>query len=280
MEDTFSGLLRLTDAAGACWWLSREFVDQFREQPLLSTNEWTARSQAAQLIRIAEQEREQIREHIQHFEESDDSLSFVEEVVGRALVLPDYSIGEYTYATCHEAGWAYATKVVESWRSPDCWSDPREFLSDYAKILEEIPQFPDQTARLSKEHNAAAELTTLGDDEAVAEVTTQVGDDDSAYRPASEFVARDCRNYKEFQKILKDNGSIRKRNPSPQRLEVHAGDWMKYMAAKAKAGFDSLDIRGEVVDEIQEQANRQAELRLQKQQAGETPLRRTSRLLP
>jgi hypothetical protein len=31
------------------------------------------------------------------------------------------------------------------------------------------------------------------------------------------------------------------RNPSPNRLEIHAGKWAAYWAARGKAGFDALD---------------------------------------
>jgi hypothetical protein len=74
-------------------------------------------------------------------------------------------------------------------------------------------------------------------------------DDDGAYRPATRFLdSRRFPTYKRLHKALKKNPWIRTRKPSPQRLEVHAGDWDRYLALLDAAGFDALDMGAENVD--------------------------------
>jgi hypothetical protein len=91
-------------------------------------------------------------------------------------------------------------------------------------------------------------------------------DDDSAFRPASEFLDPSrVPDYKRLQRILRANPWIRTRKPSPQRLQIHAGDWHDCLSRLDAAGFDALDARPELVaDFLNEAGNRQEEVRRRK----------------
>jgi hypothetical protein len=90
--------------------------------------------------------------------------------------------------------------------------------------------------------------------------------DDSAYRPAKRFLdGNRFRSHKRLSAALKRNPWIRTRKPSPQRLEVHAGDWDRYLAMLDEAGFDALDVAAETADAfLTEVRRRQEEIRRRK----------------
>ncbi len=68
-------------------------------------------------------------------------------------------------------------------------------------------------------------------------------DDESAYRPAKEFLdAKRFNGYKSLHQALRDNPWIRWNKPSKNRLRIHAGDWRRYLAMLDAAGFDALDV--------------------------------------
>lgn len=92
-------------------------------------------------------------------------------------------------------------------------------------------------AALRDKHKVAK---AIAPDTALELAKTQQADDLTAYVSASKLcpdkgislkTARDfCRKQK-----------IRTRNPSPRRLQIHAGDWTKHWAGKNIADFDRLD---------------------------------------
>jgi hypothetical protein len=93
-------------------------------------------------------------------------------------------------------------------------------------------------------------------------------DDDTAFRPAKEFLdATRFTTFKRLRAVLKRNPWVRTRKPSPQRLEIHAGDWHRYIAMLDGAGFDALDVAGETADAfLAEVRQRQADIRRRKEQ--------------
>jgi hypothetical protein len=78
-----------------------------------------------------------------------------------------------------------------------------------------------------------------------------VRDDDSSFRPAKEFLDGSAvTSHKRLAGILKRNPWIRTRKPSKQRLEVHAGDWMRFRSTVGSAAFEVLDASGETIEEF------------------------------
>jgi hypothetical protein len=97
--------------------------------------------------------------------------------------------------------------------------------------------------------------------------------DESAYRPASEFVDRErFPNLKAVNKALEENPDIRRRRPLsrtgqpiPNRLEIHAGDWHAFRARLAREAPDPLDCPAGMADKflaaVQEVKDRTAQER-------------------
>jgi hypothetical protein len=103
--------------------------------------------------------------------------------------------------------------------------------------------------------------------------------DDSAFLPASTFYRDHFATYKQFKAWLDrtPESEIRRRKPSKNRLDIHAGDWKKYWDVKAEKTFDGLDNTEPraIVDMFVEGAKqRAAELRAAKidQPQGTAPL--------
>lgn len=100
--------------------------------------------------------------------------------------------------------------------------------------------------------------------------------DDSAYRPAKEFLGTQFPTHKRVLKALKDNPGIRRKWPRKNRLLIHIGDWLgKFGPAiaeigstgtkKGPSGFKSLDERAEIVKAFKaeecERHNRQEQIK-------------------
>src|SRR5262249_35883609 len=95
-------------------------------------------------------------------------------------------------------------------------------------------------------------------------------DDPTAYRPASEFIEGSrFSTLRAIRKVLDANPKIRRRRPHaktgkqiPNRLEIHAGDWLAFIHAKS---VDPSDMPANVVDAVMEQEQRKVEIRRQKE---------------
>jgi hypothetical protein len=96
--------------------------------------------------------------------------------------------------------------------------------------------------------------------------------DDSAFRPASEFLLPDGfpSTMREIRRALKANPWIRCRRPVskktgqpiPNRLEIHAGEWFGYLAQRRRVGPDPHDLPAEKVEAMfREVERRTAEAR-------------------
>jgi hypothetical protein len=105
-------------------------------------------------------------------------------------------------------------------------------------------------------------LTPAGDTSTASEGDEGQLPDESAFRPAKEFLdAGRFGSYKRLRAALEGNPWVRTRKPSKQRLEIHAGDWHRYLAMLDAAGFDALDVAGETADAFMaEVRRRQAEI--------------------
>ncbi len=69
-------------------------------------------------------------------------------------------------------------------------------------------------------------------------------DADSSWAPASDVWPNDARftTYKQFRAHLaKYEDEIRTRNPRPNRLDIHAGDWLKHNSRHTNQTFENLD---------------------------------------
>jgi hypothetical protein len=87
------------------------------------------------------------------------------------------------------------------------------------------------------------------------------GEDLSAYRSASEFL--DAARHKDIaaiKRVLAKHPEIKTRKPSPQRLEIHAGDWLAYLKEEEMRSFTALDTNPEVVDAFLSEARRRQEI--------------------
>jgi|SRR5262245_9252263 len=82
-------------------------------------------------------------------------------------------------------------------------------------------------------------------------------EDDSAWVPAKMLLAGRFDRFSAITRALRDNPQIRTRKPSPQRLEVHAGDWTRFLAQQSA---DALDFEASVVDSVLEFQQRRAEI--------------------
>jgi hypothetical protein len=108
-----------------------------------------------------------------------------------------------------------------------------------------------------------------------AEHAPPSAEDESAYRPAREFIDAQFPDHKAITKALGDNPSIRRRRPHskktgqpiPNRLSIHAGDWKAFLAKLKQAAPDPLDLPAHVVGEaVQEVQERKAEERRRKEE--------------
>jgi hypothetical protein len=85
--------------------------------------------------------------------------------------------------------------------------------------------------------------------DAAPEPPSEATGDCSAYSPAKDFLDADrFPTFKALRTFLTKHPEIRTRKPSPQRLEIHAGDWMRHFRGKDGAAFDALDTSPEAVE--------------------------------
>jgi hypothetical protein len=104
--------------------------------------------------------------------------------------------------------------------------------------------------------------------------------DDSAFVPAGTLWQQHFTQYKQFKTWLDrtSESEIHRRNPSKNRLVIHAGDWAKYWAAQEKKGFASLDgtappeITKMVTDGVRERYNNLHAEKQRQQPQGSAPL--------
>jgi hypothetical protein len=95
------------------------------------------------------------------------------------------------------------------------------------------------------------------------------GEEDDPYRPAKEFLGLDgADTYKALRATLKRHPQIRTRKPSPQRLEIHAGDWLAVTSAGDAAAFHALDASPERVEAFLAGARQRREWARQRKEAG------------
>jgi hypothetical protein len=84
--------------------------------------------------------------------------------------------------------------------------------------------------------------------EAGSGVPATAATDDTAFRPASNFLDSRFPHYKSLWAVLAAHPWIRRQKPSPQRLRIHAGDWHQYLSILNSAGCDVHDLSAETVD--------------------------------
>jgi hypothetical protein len=104
----------------------------------------------------------------------------------------------------------------------------------------------------------------LGSDPPLRTDRTATADDETAYRPASEFLQAPYDTFKAIRKVLKDNPEIRRRNPRRNRLVIHAGDWVAFLASTSKV--DPLDAPAAIIDAVIE--TQHAKEQIQQKKAG------------
>jgi hypothetical protein len=106
-----------------------------------------------------------------------------------------------------------------------------------------------------------------------ADSTATPAEDDSAFRPASEFIADErFPTYKDIRKALDANPWIRCKKPTGKngkpvknRLNIHAGDWHKFLnqpQANQPQAIDLMDQNAAAVDALMETQKRKAEVRI------------------
>jgi hypothetical protein len=84
------------------------------------------------------------------------------------------------------------------------------------------------------------------------------GVDPTAFRPAKEFLDPErFPHYKAIRKFLETHPNIRRENPTPRRLVIHAGDWQGTLAREKKSP-DPLDAPAALVDAAKEIERRKA----------------------
>jgi hypothetical protein len=94
-------------------------------------------------------------------------------------------------------------------------------------------------------------------------------EDRSAYRPASEITrfVKGVDNLKALHRLLARCPWIDREKPAPQRLSVHVGQLIQFLAAVNHAGFDLLDAPAEAIDAVVDALRRQKEQARQRKQA-------------
>jgi len=98
-------------------------------------------------------------------------------------------------------------------------------------------------------------------------------EDESAFRPAKEFVGEHgIKTAGGLTRFLKKHPEIRTRKPKGQRLLIHSGDWMAHWAAQHTRQFEAMDT--EILADAESERQRvQFEIRTKKEERGE-PRRR------
>jgi hypothetical protein len=99
-------------------------------------------------------------------------------------------------------------------------------------------------------------------------------EDDTAYRPAKEFIKADDfpRTLRELKATLDECPWIKRRRPpskktgkpNPHRLEVHAGDWHKFLATRIAKPDDPTEQNAAAVDALLDAEKRKQEARARK----------------
>jgi hypothetical protein len=100
---------------------------------------------------------------------------------------------------------------------------------------------------------------TSSDDE---EAYPEPQEDPGAFRPATELLrVSPPETYKALSRVLKEHPEIRRRKPSPQRLEVHLGDWYRVVTEEAARDFAAGGVGDDTAWLIAEEAARLRESR-------------------
>lgn len=134
-------------------------------------------------------------------------------------------------------------------------------IRDYFSV-HPIPRTTALVAELGLEVSRSARQRANRSDQ----VNGNLRDVDSPFRPAKEFLdATAITSHKRLATVLKNNPWIRTRKPSKQRLEIHAGDWMRFRSALGSAAFEALDVSGETAEAFMAAAReRQEQIRQRK----------------
>jgi hypothetical protein len=146
------------------------------------------------------------------------------------------------------------------WQWPDVPAIPQSHLGALDRAADHLEDLA--AAELSKVERCAAPLNPNACNPNKDHGTA----DDSAYRPATEFLdSTRFKTYKRLHAALKGNPWIQRDKPSPRRLRIHAGDWLRYLAMLNDAGFDALDVSAETADAFMaEVRQRREEIRQKK----------------
>ena len=104
-----------------------------------------------------------------------------------------------------------------------------------------------EAGRLEPPARMEAELVESGEydlrtglKEIIAEAISESAEqpDDGAYVPIGKLWGEHFDNYKQARRFVDSHPKIRTNKPSPQRLEVHAGDWARAIASEKDADDD------------------------------------------
>lgn len=76
-------------------------------------------------------------------------------------------------------------------------------------------------------------------------------DDPSSYRPATQFLDLEFKTIKLIRTALKKHPWIRTHKPNPQRLVIHAGDWMKMKFEQDAQNFKNLEVSTATMTAVQ-----------------------------
>jgi hypothetical protein len=111
------------------------------------------------------------------------------------------------------------------------------------------------------EEREASFLRTLPTPANVAE------SDSAAYVPARDVLHESSiQSYPELHRILRENPGIGTRKPTANRLEIHAGDWLRYRARLRRQDELAVDAAAEKVAEVEREKEA---IRRQKEQGGQ-----------
>ena len=77
-----------------------------------------------------------------------------------------------------------------------------------------------------------------------------VGEDDDAWVPISTVWRDKFETYKQCKAFLNSTNQIRTRKPNKQRLDVHAGDWVRFWRRQSDEAFEELDSPSEQVEAL------------------------------